>query len=136
MGTITHELAHAAALRASGVPFDISWLPGRERTGLLRASIAGGWAVVTPRDLPRDLPPWRLRVAAMMPLLLAAPLALTALGVIPSPFASGNPYAVAVAIGWLACAIPSPQDFSLLWHAERAIEENILADPTSSEAPR
>lgn len=127
MGTITHELSHAFALRTFGVSFEMEWLPDRERTGLLRASIAGGWAQVRPRALPRDLEPWRLRVAAMMPLLLVAPLALVGFGVIPDPFTSGNPYQTAAAIGWLACALPSPQDFSLLWYAEQAIEENFLS---------
>ncbi len=127
MGTITHELSHAFALRVFGVSFEMEWLPDRERTGLLRASIAGGWASVRPRALPRSLQPWRLRVAAMMPLLLVTPLALVAFGVVPDPFTSENPYQTAVAIGWLACALPSPQDFSLLWYAEQAIEEDLLA---------
>jgi len=46
VGTITHELSHAFALRLFGVSFEISWLPERDRTGLLRAGIAGGWAAV------------------------------------------------------------------------------------------
>ena len=128
VGTITHEFSHAFALRVFGVRFEMSWLPERDRTGLLRASIAGDWAAVRPRALPHDFEPWRLRVAAMMPLVLAVPLPLVALGVLPDPFASGNPYEVAVALGWLACALPSPQDFSLLWHAERAIEESPPAE--------
>lgn len=126
MGTITHELSHAVALRVFGVSFTMEWLPDREQSGLLRASIAGGWASVRPQSIPRDLEPWRLRVAAMMPLLLVAPLALVVLGVVHDPFSSGNPYVIAVSIGWLACALPSPQDFSLLWYAEEAIEENLL----------
>ena len=128
VGTVTHELAHAFALRAFGVPFELSWLPERDRTGLLRASVAGRWAAISPRAVPSDLPPWRLRVAAMMPLLLATPGALVGLGVVPDPFTGGNPYGVAVAVGWLACALPSPQDFSLLWYAEQAIEESLPAD--------
>jgi len=128
VGTVTHELSHAVALRAFGVPVEISWLPERDRTGLLRAGLAGGWAAVRPRVVPRDLQPWRLRVAAMMPLLLAAPLALVGLGVLTDPFAGDTPYRAAVAVGWLACALPSPQDFSVLWYAEAAIEERRLAD--------
>lgn len=127
-GIITHEFSHALALRVFGVPFEMSWLPERTRSGLLRASIAGNWAAVQPQALPRGLQPWRLRVAAMMPLLLATPLALVGLGVLPDPFASGSPYEAAVAIGWLACAVPSPQDFSLLWYAEQVIEESPLDD--------
>lgn len=111
-----------------GVPFEISWLPKRDRTGLLRASVTGGWATTRPLAIPGEFQPWQLRVAAMMPLFLATPLLLIGLGVLPDPFTSTGPYGAAVAIGWLACALPSPQDFSLLWYAERAIEERLLVD--------
>ena len=109
-----------------GVSFEMEWLPDREQDGLLRASIAGGWASVRPRSLPSGLSPWSLRVAALMPLVLAAPILFVVLGVVPDPFSAGNPYLMAAAIGWLGCAIPSPQDFSLVWYAEQAIEEDVL----------
>jgi hypothetical protein len=121
VGTVVHELSHAAALRAFSVPHEIEWLPLRADVGTLRASITGEWARVVPYDLPPGRSPWALRVAALMPLLLATPLALVPLGVLPDPFGSDNPYLIAATLGWTACALPSPQDFSLVWHAERCV---------------
>lgn len=119
VGLAVHELAHAAVLRASGVPCDLEWFP--DGAGLLGAGLAGRWATVTPRRVPEGLAPWRLRAAAMAPLSLALPFALVALGVVPDPLATGDlPLQLAV-VGWLACALPSPQDFSVLWYADRAL---------------
>jgi hypothetical protein len=125
VGTIAHELSHAVALRAFGVPYELEWLPARDGAGLLRASVSGGWARVKPRGIPRGLSPWSLRTAALMPLLMSTPLALAALGVVPDPLRTGDPYLSAAAIGWLACALPSPQDFSLFWYAERVIARRV-----------
>ena len=120
VGTIAHELSHALALRALGVAFEIEWLPDRDARGL--RSTRGPWATVTPRQVPQDLPPWRLRVAALMPLTLALPLPLILVGVLPDPLAAGDPILASATVGWLACALPSPQDFSLVWHAGQAIQ--------------
>jgi hypothetical protein len=35
-------------------------------------------------------------------------------------FATGSLAAQLALVGWLACAIPSPQDFSVVWYAHRA----------------
>jgi hypothetical protein len=120
-GTIVHELSHAAALRAFSVPHEVEWLPLWADVGTLRASITGDWARVVPYDLPPDLSPWALRVAALMPLLLATPLALVPVGVLTDPFGSDNPYLIAATLGWTACALPSPRDFSLVWYAEQVV---------------
>ncbi len=128
VGTVAHELAHAVVLRALEIPYRIEWLPDRNESGLFRAGLTGRWATVSPCGVPRGLSPWRLRVAALAPLILATPLALTLLGVLPDPFRTGNPYAGAAAIGWLACALPSPQDFSVVWYAECAIARNERRD--------
>lgn len=124
-GTVIHELTHAAVLRAFAVPYVIEWLPARTDVGPLRASVVGGWARVRPRRLPPTLSPWVLRVAALAPLVMAVPLVLVPLGVAPDPFETQNPYLIAATIGWTACAIPSHQDFSLVWHAERALERGL-----------
>lgn len=123
-GTVAHELSHAFALRVFGIPYEIEWFPTGEATGLLGADISGRLATVTPRADAPGLSPWCLRIAAMMPLVLAVPLALALVGVVPDPLPSGNAYLTAATIGWLACALPSPQDFSLFWYAERAVAEH------------
>lgn len=123
-GTVAHELSHAVVLTAFRVPYRIEWLPAREEAGLLRAGISGGWASVTPRSIPSGLAPWRLRLAALAPLALASPFALVLAGVAPDPFATGAVHLQAATIGWLACAIPSPADFSICSRARRAIAEH------------
>lgn len=116
VGTVVHELAHAAFLRAFGIPYDIEWFPAASAGGRFQVSVAGSWASVTPRRLPASTPVRGLQVSALAPLVLAVPFALVALGVVPDPLASNNPILGALAVAWLACAIPSPQDFSMVWH--------------------
>lgn len=120
-GTVVHELSHALTLRASGVRCEITWLRG-ESGGVLEAGLFGALATVQPRELPSNLAPWRLRAASLMPLSMAAPLLLIPLGVLPDPFAVDHPYPKLALVGWLACAIPSHQDFAMFWHAECVIE--------------
>lgn len=127
-GTVAHELSHAAVLRAFAVPYEIEWLPARSHAGTLRASLVGGWASVRPRRLSRDCPAWGLRVAALAPFVMATPLVLVLSGVLPDPARAGNQYLTAAMIGWLACAVPSPQDFSLFWYAERALVQGVPDD--------
>lgn len=127
-GMVAHELSHALALRAFGVPYDLEFLPERDDAGLLRTGVRGTWATVTPTAVPAELSAWRLRTAAVMPLCLAVPFAPVAVGTVPDPIAAGDPYLAAATIGWFACALPSPQDFSLLWHPKRAIAEYARLD--------
>jgi hypothetical protein len=61
------------------------------------------------------------------------PLVLVPLGVVPDPFETQNPYLLAATLGWTACAIPSPQDFSLVWYAERAVARGFTDDGTDDE---
>jgi len=121
VGTVAHECCHAAVLSLGGVPYEVDWLPERDGATLLRAGALGTWAAVTPRRLPDDTSPWLLRVAAFAPLALAAPGALVLAGALPDPTAAGEPAVVGATLGWLACALPSPRDFSLVWYAEEAI---------------
>ncbi len=123
VGTVVHEYAHASVLRAGGIPYETEWLPDRDGTDLLRAGAFGTWAAVTPQALPENTSPWLLRTSALMPLALATPFALIPLGIVPDPVSTGNPYVITGSVAWLACALPSPQDFSLVWYAEQAIAE-------------
>ncbi|WP_332898486.1 hypothetical protein [Haladaptatus sp. CMSO5] len=119
-GIFAHELAHALALSALGVSYRIDWLPARD-DGLLAMIFFGKLAAVTPQTFPAARAPFRLRVASMMPLTLLLPLAGIPLGILPDPFATENLVFQVALIGWMACAIPSPQDFSILWYARRVV---------------
>ncbi|WP_338727953.1 hypothetical protein [Haladaptatus sp. DJG-WS-42] len=115
-GIIAHELSHALALSTLGVSYRIDWAPARD-DGLLSMVFFGKLASVTPQAFPATRAPLRLKIASMMPLTLLLPLAGIPLGVLPDPFATGNLTLQVALIGWMACAIPSPQDFSVLWYA-------------------
>jgi len=126
VGTVVHELSHALALTTFGVPYEIRWLPTPD--GDTRPVLARALASVTPRAESRDLSPWALRTAAVMPLGLATPVLGVFAGVIPDPIAAGDAIGTAVLVGWLACALPSPGDFSLFWYTERAIDDSGVGE--------
>ena len=115
VGTVVHELSHALVLRAFDIPFEIEWLPDRDR-GLVRATALGTWASVTPRTVAGGASPTGIRVAALAPLALATPGVFIFLGYLPDPTTT-HPAITAAALAWFACAIPSPSDFSAFWHA-------------------
>lgn len=121
IGMVVHEASHAVVLEAFGVPYDIQWVAGSEGPGL-NGGLFGAWATVTPLGLPEGTPIWSLQLSALAPLALLAPFALVVFGVVPDPLSTGNAVTAALTIGWLACALPSPQDFSLVWHPELAVE--------------
>ena len=117
-GTLAHEWSHALALRVVGIDYRLEYLPGRH-AGVVGTLASGPWAVVNP-ILTGDEHAWGLRLAALMPLSLTLPvLWLAATGGLPG---AENPIAVAGLIGLLACALPSPQDFSVAFYAGRALE--------------
>ena len=134
LGTVAHELSHAAVLRALSVPHDLRWFPDRTETGF--GGAFGRWAAVVPRRFPHGLSPWELQIAALAPLVLATPMALILLGALPDPVASGDLLRSATIVGWLACAIPSPADFSLVWHAEDALAAGRSASPADVDQRR
>lgn len=124
VGIAVHELSHAFVLRAIGIPFDITWFPRPDGGGRRGVGLSGTWAVVTPRRVPRGTPAWGLRLSAIAPLLLVTPFVFVGVGTVPDPMASGSVIVSAATVGWLACALPSPQDFSVFWHANRAVREH------------
>lgn len=121
-GTVVHELLHAGVLRAAGASVEIHW-GGDGRSGRHWAAITGSLAAVRLRRVPPTLSPWQLRVASLAPLVLATPLVAIALGIVADPFGGQDRVVQLALIGWLACALPSPQDFSVFWHAADALAE-------------
>ncbi len=114
VGTVAHELSHAAVLWAFAIPFRIEWLPDSDQ-GLVRATALGTWATVTPRTITREASSLGIRLAALAPLALATPGLLVFAGVLADP-TTGHPAVTAAALGWLGCAIPSPSDFAAFWN--------------------
>ena len=131
IGLVTHELAHAAVLRAAGVPHDIHWFPGRKGS-VFRAGLRGKWAAVEPHPVG-ETPPWTVRISAIMPLVMVVPLVLVPAGVVVDPFATESVARFAV-LGWMACALPSPKDFSVLWYADEALPS--ADEPVDAESTR
>jgi hypothetical protein len=124
VGTVAHELTHAIALRAVGIGYDLEWFPQQESQAHLNGGILGPWATVTPRSLNQDISPWKLQLSAVAPVVLTVPVVLMGLGVLPSPLTGGNLLYLTATLAWLGCALPSPQDFSLFWHAGTVIEQS------------
>lgn len=125
-GTIVHELLHAGVLRAAGIPFEIHWLPGGSG-GL--AGPLGALASVRLGAIPPDVPAWQLRVASLAPFALAIPLLAVPTSLVPDPFAVQAPALQAAVVGWMACALPSPADFSMVWHAPEVVAAGGHGEP-------
>lgn len=114
-GTVVHEVAHAAVLRAAGIPFELRW-GGAGSGGRLGRHLRGSLASVRLRSPPARRQTAHVRAASMAPLVLLVPFLAVPVGLVPDPFATDSVLAQVFAIGWLACALPSPADFALLWH--------------------
>ena len=128
-GIVAHELSHAAVLYILGIHCDIDIGPEQAGTSLFDANVLGPWASVTPREISPGTSAWALRLSSVAPLALAVPFVTVAAGIVPDPLQAGSPLLSAWTVGWLACAIPSPQDFSVFWYAEQAVDEQT-AEPS------
>ncbi|EMA41137.1 hypothetical protein [Halobiforma nitratireducens] len=129
LGLVVHEWTHAVVLRLGGIDYAIAYAPNRG-PGVLGVLASCPWAVVRPRPTGRE-PAWVLRCAALAPLVLAVPVFLVG---VAGDGRLASPMATAIAIGWLACSLPSPQDFSVAFYAHRALEDRrrrIAATPSS-----
>lgn len=123
IGIIVHELSHAVVLHFLGIPYQIEWFPAGSGGRYFGVWVFGTWASVTPRRIPRTAPIWGIRLSAIAPFVLLFPFVLVIAGLLPDPLSEGNVAFTAVAIVWLGCALPSPQDFSVFWYADRALSE-------------
>ncbi len=129
VGIVAHELSHAAVLYLLGIQCDIGIGPAWVGTSQFDASIYGTWAAVTPRGISPETSAWAMRLSSVAPLVLAVPFVAVVTGTVPDPLQADNLLLTAWTVGWLACAIPSPQDFSVFWHAERAVAEHTAGSP-------
>ncbi|ELY42544.1 hypothetical protein [Natronorubrum sulfidifaciens] len=117
VGLVAHECAHAVVLTLARVEYTVTYAPGRS-DGIVGLVTSCPWAAVHPHPTGHESATV-LRVAALAPLALAVPIfGLGFSGLLPVE----SPLLTAIGIGWLACAIPSPQDFSVAFYAHRALE--------------
>lgn len=124
VGIVAHELSHSAVLYLFGIEYDLAIGPEQVETSQFATNISGAWAAVTPREIPPGTSVRAMRLSSVAPLVLAVPFLAVVAGIVPDPLQANSPLLTALTIGWLACAIPSPQDFSVFWHAEQAIAEH------------
>lgn len=122
VGTVAHELSHAAVLTLLGIECDLTIGLGRVGASQFDVSLFGTWAAVTPREISHDGVS-AMRLSSVAPLILAVPFVAIVIGIAPDPLQADSLLPAAWTIGWLACSIPSPQDFSVFWHADQAIAE-------------
>lgn len=135
LGVVSHELLHVLVLRLSGAACTVEVLPDGGDDRHLVAGL-GGPLVHVDIEQSEDVSPRHLRIAALVPFALAFPLVLIVAGVLPNPFLTGSTGGKLMLIGWVACSIPSPQDFSLAWYPARALaaaREGL--DGSSGDAP-
>jgi hypothetical protein len=132
-GIVAHEITHAVTLWMFEIPYRFEWAPNRQTAGVVELFATGTLARVEPQ-LSTGVHSHQLRIAAMMPLVLATPLLLVGVGVLPNPFVSGNLSLQVLLVGWTGCAIPSPQDFSLFWHAEGALAADTQGEQETDSA--
>lgn len=121
IGVIAHELTHALVLHSFGIPYEIQWFPASDQSNQYSSRLSGTWAVVTPSHIPDGVPIWGIQLSAVAPLLLTLPLLLIVFVEFPLAPPTDNPYFAAVTVAWLACSLPSPQDFSVFWHTDVAV---------------
>lgn len=131
VGLVAHECAHALVLTLARVEYTVTYAPGRT-DGVVGLLTSCPWAAVQPHPTGRESA-MVLRVAALAPLALAVPvfgLGFSGLLLVDSPLAT------AVGIGWLACALPSPQDFSVAFYAHQALDAHTHDSNTATPISR
>lgn len=121
VGISLHELFHLVPLHLADATYTVTVLPSEDapsRTTLtaLQSALSSGLVRVEVTHVPETTPDWVLRVAALLPFLLALPLALVAAGVLPDPIAADDHVWTAALVGVTACGLPSPADWSVVWH--------------------
>lgn len=82
----------------------------------LQSALTSGLVRVEITHVPQSTPDWVLRVAALLPVLLAVPLLLVGVGVLPNPLAADDHAAALALVALTGCGLPSPADWSVVWH--------------------
>ena len=121
VGVCAHELLHVVPLRLADAEYTVTVLPSEDsgpRTAwaTLQHAFSGGLVRVEVTRVPPSAPELVVRVAALLPLALAIPLALVAAGVLPDPVAADHDVATVALVALTGCGLPSPADWAVVWH--------------------
>jgi hypothetical protein len=124
VGICVHELLHLVPLYLVDADYSITVLPNDDAGGptawtTLQSALTKGLVRVEIAHVRPSTPDWVLRVAAILPLALALPLLLIGVGVVPDPLATDDHLAAVVFIALTGCGLPSPADWSVVWHGSK-----------------
>jgi hypothetical protein len=129
VGICVHELLHVVPLSFTDAEYTVSVLPNAREdsapsTGwtALQNLVTGSLVRVEVTRVPDATPDWLLRVAALLPTLLALPLVLAVAGVVPDPIAGGDPVSTVALIALTGSGLPSPADWSVVWYGSDIAE--------------
>lgn len=117
VGVTVHELLHAVVLRSAGVDCSFDVLPADEDRSGFASLATGAVATVGIESVPSACSPWRLRLAALAPLVMLVPVVAYAALLLGGQVTETRLGSI-VLIAWMACALPSPADFSIVWYPE------------------
>lgn len=122
-GVVVHEALHLLVLRRAGVDCSLNFESTRNWRSL-RALVAGRLASVELDSVPPSCSPWHLRIAALAPLGMV-PVAGSYVTLVGVGLAADTLVGSMALVGWLACAIPSPADFAIVWRPEETIDRIV-----------
>ncbi|WP_135854574.1 hypothetical protein [Halorussus salinus] len=122
VGVCVHELLHVLPLSFTDAEYAVTLFPSDGESAFQNA-LTGSLVRVEVTDLPDATPEWLVRGAALAPLALALPLALVAVGVLPNPVATGDQLGTVALLAVTGCGLPSPADWSVVWHGSELAED-------------
>lgn len=117
VGVIVHECLHLIVLRRAGVNCSLAFAASRDWRGF-RNLAAGHLASVELESVPETCSAGRLRLAGLAPLAMV-PLAVGYVALVQYGLAADTLVGSVALIGWLACSLPSPADFAIVWEPEK-----------------
>jgi len=122
LGVCAHELLHLVPLWFTDAECVVQFLPASDGSTFQNA-LTGSLVRVEVTHVPEPTPEWLVRGAAVLPLVLALPLALVGVGVLPNPVAAGDHLGTVALLAVTGCGLPSPADWSVVWNGSEVAED-------------